>query len=181
MARQRLENLEKIHSQPTQASKELAKLEDARKEKKFDVLREDFGILDVPDSLLARRMVMRELLNSRPDLRRVSDGIYALLVMLGCSLFLLKFFQPASVGIYFSEKRQTRWNHYKQGGYDYLLSEKNKSTHDSNLTMTPFYFCQLWDDVISVVARQKDYDYLRARAAFFTENAGVPEGVHRSP
>ncbi len=162
LARQRLENLEKIHSQPTQASKELAKLEDARKEKKFDVLREDFGILDVPDSLLARRMVMRELLNSRPDLRRVSDGIYALLVMLGCSLLLLKFFQPASVGIYFSEKRQSHWHHYKQGGYDYLLSEKNKSTHDSNLTMTPFYFCQLWDDVIFVATRKRDYDYAQS-------------------
>ncbi len=156
LARKRLQELEKNHSQPTQADKELAELETAANNKKFDTLRTRFGILDVPDSFVARNKVMSESFEDKPEFQRVEKSVYALLGFLVIALFLLKYFEPKSVEIYFSEKRQSDWQSYIQGRYDDLLEDKDKAVKRAS-GMSPLYFCQLWDEVISVLSIDEEY------------------------
>jgi hypothetical protein len=157
LARKRLQEIEKDRLLPTPADKELLELEDAAKNKKFDVLRVRFGILDVPDSFVARNKVMREAFEGKPEFKRVEFSVYSLLSFLAAALFLLKYFEPASVEVYFSEARQSQWREYTQGTYDHFLKDGNKSIQRNERKMSPLYFCQLWDEVIWAGDRNKDY------------------------
>ncbi|MFY9261429.1 MAG: hypothetical protein WAO71_13085, partial [Gallionella sp.] len=107
-----------------------------------------FGILDVPDSFVARNKVMRDSFEGKPEFRRVEYSVYSLLSFLATALFLLKYFEPKSVEIYFSEAMQSHWHDYTLGKYDELLDHRNKSINRADSNMSPFYFCQLWDEAI---------------------------------
>lgn len=147
-----LSNLERLAKAAPElpAAAQLQALEEAALRKDFATLRVRFGVQDVPDSFVARSKVVTEKFIGTEEFNRVELAVQSLLGFLAGALFLLKYFQPQSVRIYFNEERQDQWHEYALGTYDRLLKPDDKAARlQEGRPMAPQYFVRLWDQSIA--------------------------------
>ena len=161
VAQARLQELKK-NQDVTNSGNEIIELEKAAQANDFNTLRIRYGIQEIPNSFLARNSVLKSF-EGKPEFKRIEYSVYSLLTFLVMALFLLKYFEPATVRIYFSEARQSIWREYNHGVYDYLLEEKHKSSARKSGGMTVLFFCELWDNVIAPALADKDYTKAMAK------------------